>query len=41
MPRDVKRLLFAVIMTNYPFTVIPEDEKPFFAHRTKVFTAVR
>jgi hypothetical protein len=32
---------FTVIMTDYPLTVIPEDERAFSAHGTKVFTAVR
>lgn len=41
MPRDEEDLRFTVIMTDRPFAVIPEDEKAFFAHGTKVFTAVR
>ena len=41
MPRNMECFTFTVIMTDYPLTVIPEDESTFFAHWTKVFTAVR
>ena len=41
VPRNVKRLTFTIIMTNQALTVIPENKKAFFAHGTKVFTAVR
>ena len=41
MSRNHECFTFAVIMTDSPLTVIPEDEGAFFAHGTKVFTAVR
>ena len=41
MPRNVERLTLALVMTDRPFTVIPKDERAFFAHGTKEFTAVR
>ena len=41
MPRNEEHLTFTIIMTDYSLTIIPEDEKAFFANGTKVFTAVR
>ena len=41
MSRNKIRFTFTVVMADYPFTVIPEDESTFLAHGTKVFTAVR
>ncbi len=41
MPWNEVRFTFTIIMTDYPLTVIPEDEVAFFAHGTKVFTADR
>ena len=41
MTRNKVRLTFTVIMTDYPLTVISEDEGAFFTNGTKVFTAGR
>ena len=41
MPGNDVLLTLTVILTDFPFTVISEDERAFLAHGTKVFTAVR
>ena len=41
MPGNEILLALTIILTDLPFTVVSEDERPFFAHGTKVFTAVR
>ena len=41
VPWKEDRFPFTVIMTDETLTIIPEDERTFFAHRTKIFTAVR
>ena len=41
MPGNNVLLTLTVILTDFPFTVISEDERAFLAHGTKVFTAVR
>jgi len=41
MPRDMELFGLPALIPYSPDAVIPEDQEAFFAHGTKVFTAVR